>query len=45
VSRRPPDLEGLRERIRLAGGRVVASSGAAGTTVQVELPLEELAPE
>jgi len=39
VSRRPPDLEGLRERVRLSGGRVVATSGAAGTTVQVELPL------
>lgn len=33
------ELAGPRERVRLAGGRLVARSGTAGTIVRVELPL------
>lgn len=36
---RTVELAGPRERVRLAGGRLVARSGTTGTTVRVELPL------
>lgn len=34
------ELTGLRERMHLAGGRLTARSTRAGTSVQVELPVE-----
>lgn len=38
-----PELESLRERVRLAGGRLVERSDGAGTLVRVELPLRPAA--
>ena len=38
-SGRSLELASLRERIRLAGGRLVAKSGRTGTLVRVELPV------
>jgi len=34
-----PELVSLRERVRLAGGRLIAKSDGTGTVVRVELPL------
>lgn len=38
-----PELASLRERVRLAGGRLIAKSDGAGTVVRVELPLRPFA--
>ena len=40
---RSPELASLRERVRLAGGRLVAKSDRAGSTVKVQLPLRSTA--
>lgn len=33
------ELDGLRERVRLAGGRLTASTGSGGTTVNLLIPM------